>query len=318
MSSSFNIQYLSHKDIDKKKWDKCIINASNNLIYARSLYLDIMAKNWDALVMFKGLLPENDYEAVMPLTWNKKYGFYYLYQPFFTASLGIFGEDLHADLVRQFLVAIPKKFIYWDIDMNEQNLLGDHSMNKKIHPAKRINIFLPLNKNYEQIAAGYSRLAKRKLINSAQYEVVVNKNIDPAIVIEQYSVHYEKTNGAIPKKGYNQLSDLVAVLPKDNYRAYSAILPGNEIAAFYLVYTDEKFIYSIIGGSTENGKNAGAFYLLTDAVIREFAGSNKIFRFEGSDIPGIAFFDMQFGSYKVEYWHLKMNDLPWPVNLLKK
>ena len=44
----------------------------NGLIYAYSFYLDTMAKHWDAFIL-------NDYEAVMPLTWNKKYGITYYY-----------------------------------------------------------------------------------------------------------------------------------------------------------------------------------------------------------------------------------------------
>src|ERR1051325_9907587 len=87
MSGTFDassVSYLQNANIDKVKWDKCIDTATNGLIYAYSFYLDTMAKNWDALVM-------NDYEAVMPITWNKKYGIYYVYQPAFTANLGVFG-----------------------------------------------------------------------------------------------------------------------------------------------------------------------------------------------------------------------------------
>src|SRR5215831_14346953 len=103
MSEAFHIQYLRHHEIDKEKWDHAISNADNGLIYAYSFYLDQMAKHWDALVL-------NDYEAVMPLTWNKKFGIYYLYQPAFTACLGIFGNDLTEEIVKEFIQYIPKKF----------------------------------------------------------------------------------------------------------------------------------------------------------------------------------------------------------------
>ena len=36
-----NIKYVKHKDIDKVKWDACIDNAPNALIYAYSYYLDV-------------------------------------------------------------------------------------------------------------------------------------------------------------------------------------------------------------------------------------------------------------------------------------
>ena len=108
------IQYLSYHQIDKHKWDACIDSAENGLVYGYSIYLDTMANYWDALVL-------NDYETVMPLTWNRKYGIYYLYQPPFTACLGIFGNDLSTAIVKDFLLAIPAKFRYWDIALNEGN-----------------------------------------------------------------------------------------------------------------------------------------------------------------------------------------------------
>ena len=106
-----SIVYIKNIDINKHKWDACITNAGNGLIYAYSFYLDEMAKNWDALVM-------NDYEAVMPVTWNKKYGIYYLYQPFLCASLGVFGNNLTSKIVHSFFKKIPAHFKYWDIYLN--------------------------------------------------------------------------------------------------------------------------------------------------------------------------------------------------------
>ncbi len=92
------IRYLTYQQIDKTKWDACIDNAENGLVYAYSFYLDAMAKNWDGLVL-------NEYEAVMPLTWNKKYSIHYLYQPPFTACLGVFGKTLTAETINEFLKA---------------------------------------------------------------------------------------------------------------------------------------------------------------------------------------------------------------------
>ena len=115
MSSSFEISYLPHNEIDFSKWDHCIDSASNSLIYGYSYYLDHMAKNWDALVL-------GNYDAVMPLTWNRKYGVYYLYQPFLTAQLGVFGNSINADMIEEFLQSIPPRFRYWDFYLNYQNI----------------------------------------------------------------------------------------------------------------------------------------------------------------------------------------------------
>src|SRR5688572_10861129 len=87
MNSHFHIRFVPYKEIDFTKWDNCIATASNGLIYGYSYYLDHMAKQWDGLVL-------NDYEAVMPLIWRKKYGILYCYQPPFTQQCGWFGYPL--------------------------------------------------------------------------------------------------------------------------------------------------------------------------------------------------------------------------------
>src|SRR5262245_56125332 len=109
-----SISYLTNEQINMKEWDACIETAPNGQVYAYSVYLNRMAKNWDALVL-------NNYEAVMPLTWNKKYGIHYLYQPPFTACLGVFGKEVNANLLEEFLSHIPDKFRYWDIYLNQGN-----------------------------------------------------------------------------------------------------------------------------------------------------------------------------------------------------
>ena len=75
-----------------------------------------MVKHWDALVM-------NDYEAVMPLPHRKKLSIHYLYQPFLTPVLGVFGKNISEQLVCNFLEAIPEFFKLWDISLNQSNLI---------------------------------------------------------------------------------------------------------------------------------------------------------------------------------------------------
>ncbi|TAE87084.1 MAG: hypothetical protein EAY81_04625, partial [Bacteroidetes bacterium] len=106
------IKYLSHQEIDKIKWDDCIAQSNNELIYAYSWYLDIVAPGWEALVL-------NDYEVVMPLPTTTKY-LNVIYQPFFAQQLGIFNtQNLKHFTVSDFIKAIPAKFKYINICLNE-------------------------------------------------------------------------------------------------------------------------------------------------------------------------------------------------------
>ena len=134
MPGGNTIQYLTRPQIDTAKWDQCISRAVNGRIYAYSYYLDCMSQNWDALVL-------NDYEAVMPLTRNSKYGIHYLYQPFLAAQLGVFGSDN----VQLFIEAIPDHFRYIDIYLNSGNTKAMNTESVLL----RDNYILDLNHPYE-------------------------------------------------------------------------------------------------------------------------------------------------------------------------
>ena len=306
MLSNNQIHYLTRREINISRWNECIDRADNGIIYAQSSYLDAMCTNWDALVL-------NDYQMVMPLPWRKKWGFRYIYPPYFIAALGVFGNNLNSSIVSSFLSQIPKCFKYWEIDLNEQNRVDALP---KLQLEKRKNIFLSLNQPYEVLYDNYKRLAKRKLGFALKNELTIHRKADPNYVITCYEKYYEQKQRIIPPETYAQLKLLLSILPENNYQSY-VVKQQSTIAAFFIVLNDERNVYSLIGGSTEEGKKSGAFYLATDAAVKDFSGTEKNFRFEGSDKKGIAFFNLQFGSSEVDYWRIKMNSLPWPVNYFK-
>jgi hypothetical protein len=304
-----DIRYLERNEIDTVKWNDCIRKAPNGLIYARSFYLDAMAENWSALV-------SGDYQYVMPLTWNKKAGFKYLYQPYFTKSLGVFGSSSQSIEISSFLNAIPDIYRYWDIDLNENNFV---SMDiPKLRQRARRNYLLSLANNYEQISQQYKRLANRMTRKAMEGQVQVVRDESPALIIRLYRRDYANRHKKISGSVYEKLSNCSANAFENNLaETYLAKSPSGETLAYYMILKDEHFIYSLLGGSTREGKQKGAFYLLTDAIIRDHAGTNKIFRFEGSDIPGISFFDNLFGPERISYQHLVMNKLPFLIRYFK-
>src|SRR6185369_10170077 len=166
MTIGNQIKYLQHTEIDKAKWDACITNAPNGLIYGYSFYLDCMATHWDALVL-------EDYEAVMPLTWNKKYGFYYMYQPAFTASLGVFGKNLAREIVADFISMFPTKFKLIEISLNTGNIIGD----SKPFSLLRSNYILHLNNSYEELYKTYRDNHKRNIKKAFDLGCKVSKEV---------------------------------------------------------------------------------------------------------------------------------------------
>lgn len=153
----------------------------------------------------------------------------------------------------------------------------------------------------------------------AGLNIDIVRDVEPGEVIEHFQLEYRHRLMHTPEEEYRRITAAARLASaKGNLATYLARTPDGEVLAFYLVLRDDKFVYSVLGGSTETGKENGVFYLLTDAVIQDHCNTDRIFRFEGSDLPGIAFFNAQFGSHPVQYSHLVLNKLPFPLNLLKK
>jgi len=306
MATGNQIQYLSYKEIDKTKWDACIDQASNGLIYAYSFYLDSMAKHWDALVL-------NDYKAVMPLTWNRKYGFYYLYQPAFTASLGVFGKTLTEMLIGEFAISIPSKFRLIEISLNSGNIFSGTGFS-----IVRSNYILHLNKSYEELYKTYRDTHKRNITKAFQLGCSVRKEIAVDEIIQLNKEQLQHVDGTKPED-YPNFKKLYELLKnKGQAKTYGILDKQNKILASAVFFFSHNRAYYIMVGNSPDGKTLGASHALIDAFIKDHADQNLILDFEGSDIRNLAFFYSSFGATEEIYPALKINRLPWYVRLLKK
>lgn len=307
MEAGNQIEYLSNKEIDKTKWDACIKQAPNGLIYAYSFYLDAMAKHWDALVL-------NDYRAVMPLTWNKKYGFYYLYQPAFTASLGVFGKNLNKELIDDFTRSIPSKFKLIEISLNAGNIIDD----SKTFSLLRSNYILHLNKPYEDLYKAYRDNHKRNINKAFQLGCHVSKEIPVDEIIQLNKEQLQHIDGTKPEDYPNFKTLYEFLRNKAQAKTYAIVDPKNKVLASAVFFFSHNRAYYIMVGNHPDGKTIGASHALIDAFIKDHANQNLILDFEGSDIRNLAFFYSSFGAIEEIYPALKINRLPWYVRLLKK
>lgn len=321
MNESFNIQYIQHAAIDLKKWDACLDRATNGLVYGYSFYLDHMAKQWDGLVLSKGLskgVPadsvDNDYEAVMPLTWNKKYGISYLYQPFLTAQLGIFGKNVSAELAEAFLKAVPSQFRYWDIYLNFQNVFPLH----KFHLYQRTNFVLDLSKPYETIYSNYRENIQRNIRRAQQSGCKTIKDFEAekviGLAVAQMRTYTKESSDNTERfrKVYNHLHSQGKAI------TYGIVSAMDELIASCVFLFSHNRAYYILVGNHPNGRTIGASHALIDAFIKDHAGKNMLLDFEGSDIRNLAFFYSSFGAVEEKFAGIKLNRLPFFLKWLKK
>jgi hypothetical protein len=306
MTTGNQIKYLQHKEIDKAKWDACITNAPNGLIYGYSFYLDCMARHWDALVL-------GDYEAVMPLTWNKKYGFNYLYQPAFTASLGVFGKNLTKEIVDDFVSMLPSKFRLVEISLNRGNIIGD----SKPFSLLRSNYILHLNRSYEELYKAYRDNHKRNIVKAFQLGCSVSKEIAVDEIIQLNKEQLQHIDGTKPDD-YPNFKKLYEFLKnREQAKTYAIFDPKNKVLASAVFFFSHNRAYYIMVGNHPDGKTIGASHALIDKFIKDHADQNLILDFEGSDIRNLAFFYSGFGATEEIYPALKINRLPFYVKWMK-
>lgn len=312
MHNQPGIQYLSNKEIDRSKWDRCIDGAVNGLIYVRSFYLDHMASHWDALVLCKGTLQENEYEAVMPLTWNSKFGIRYLYQPFLTAQMGVFGKELTKSVISDFVRAIPSSFRFIEIPLNHYNLDG-------APPGltiKRNNYVLDLQKPYELLNNQYNENTRRNIRKALQSGCRVKKDFDAEKVIS-LALAQMKMHGKRPAENAERFRKLYRFLKEKGFGSTYGIVQGNELLASCVFFFAHSRAYYILVGNNPEGRSSGASHALIDAFIRDHAGQRLVLDFEGSDIPGLAAFYQGFGAINEPYPFLRINRLPFYLKWMK-
>ena len=300
------IRYLPRAVINIESWDRCISHAPNGLIYAYSFYLDNMARHWDALVW-------GDYECVMPITWNKKLGISYLYQPPFTASLGIFGNKITDSLIMEFICSIPSRYKLVEIDMNFGNKLSFPYQNILL----RENYILDLNNPYEKIYAGYRDNIKRNCKKAQQLNCRYSDNVEVAEVIRLSQLQMRKLSGASPED-FRRFKNLFHFLQaRGEATACGVYMDSGELMASCVFFFSHNRAYYILVGNHPNGKTIGASHFLIDRFISEHAGKNLLLDFEGSDIRNLAFFYSSFGAVVETYPALHIDRLPWWLRLIK-
>ena len=298
------IKYYTREEIDTGKWDDCIQKATNGLIYALSFYLDIMAENWSALIA-------GDYDAIMPLTWNRKYGFSYLYQPVFTAQSGLFAKDqsgLH--LIDKFIGEAKKHFKFCEIHLNYDN--------KPAGCILRANYILKLDNAYLEIRKGYKRRLLENLEESGIHSLSYIHSDDYLPTIFLFRHEYGKRFPHVKIKHYKRFEQLCNEMFNRNMLFVRQVkdFSGNLLSSS-IFFKDQRRIYNIMSVTLKSGREKRSHFYLVDQLIREFSAHNLVLDFEGSELPGVAEFYKKFGSQLHPYPFLRFNHLPFPFKFFK-
>lgn len=297
------IVFIKYNDIDKIKWDNCIDNSTNSIIYAYSWYLDIVTrKNWDAFVF-------DDYKAVMPLPSKSKFGVRYLYQPLFTQQLGVFGVNLSTELTNAFMKAVLKEFRFAEYNFNTHN----DFQNRPDLFNKSLNLELNLKKSYSELTSSYSQNHKRNIKKAKDYGILISYSVGHEEVVQLFKNGKGNSLGVFNEQAYNTLDLLLLSLSEKNLitviGAYAK--ETNELISGVIFIKDKNRQIFLFSGNNNYSKESGSMHLLVDSFIEQSCGYSEILDFEGSNNNNLARFYKGFGSEEEFYFSLQFNNLPF-------
>lgn len=284
------VRIVRHKDINKKKWDHCLQNSRQERVYA---YYDFLTQNignrWFGLVF-------GDYDAIMPITLQRKYGFLtHIAQPNFCQQLGVFSKvELDQDLFQSFMKMLDKKLIFkthYFFNASNTPFLNQHK--------KRPNFILNLHQNYHNIYDGYKEDLKRNIKKAEKNRLIWEENISVGACTNMY----EKTHG----RHYANLDYAFFNRIKKNTQIKMhqiGVKKENELLAVSIILQDNGRLYYLLGAPSVKGRKLGALPFLIDRLIKKFSEKKIFLDFEGSQIPSVANFYQKFGTqteYFIEY-----------------
>ena len=285
------IDYVKREDLEVAKYNDCIENSIQSRIYAFSWYLDIVADNWDVLVL-------NDYEAVMPVPWKQKYFIKYVTQPFFCQQLGVFSkEKFTKETQEEIIKKIPKKFVKVSLNFNSNNFFNKKMSKKKNYILKIEDSYL---KNYKKFNSNRKRVLRRiekdsLIIRETEFSNLIRLTKENYSYLTYKDSDYKKIH-LLSDKLKNKKHGFVLGVYKDEMLLGGVLFLKDNFRVTYL--------FSAV--NTEGKKLNAATFLISE-VLKKQITQNYIFDFEGSMDSGIAKFFKSFGAVNENYYQYKTN-----------
>ena len=300
------IKYIQREHLDEEKYNDCIENSIQSNSYAFSWYLDIVCDNWDVLVL-------DDYEAVMPIPWRKKYGIKYVYPPLWVLQLGVYSNEAINE--NEFLTHLFSTFKFVELRMNTHNNFELYSEFLQSKQCQK----LVLNTTYSSILSKYRKDRKKDLQKATTADLIEKWNDHPSNLIELFKNNIGKRTPNIKENDYQNLEKLIAICIQKKVGEILAVYDKkNKLVASVFLLKHKNSITKLISSTNLKDRKNGANTFLIDRVIFKYHKDFSVFNFGGSSIKSVASFSKSFGAETEKYHQLKMNKLPKVLQLFKK
>lgn len=302
-----HINLVCASAINRTKWNQCVLNAANGLIYMQFEYLNAVTDQWDAIIV-------NDYETVMPIPWRRKGGIKYAYTPAFIQQLGLVGnlKDLPFLAIIKLL---QSRFKYGTLLFNYNN----NFIEKLDLAHRKLNLVLPLKQPIEACFLNFRSDHQKNIQQAKGNNLVYSSIISIHKTIELYKTYHAKKTPHIISCNYKRFEQYCTNHLVNEAKCFtrSVLKKDGTLLATALILKDNKRLYNILNTTTLVGRNLKANHYLFYLLINEFSEQDLILDFEGSSLTGVAEFYLGFGAKKEYYYSFHYNKLPFPLSLIR-
>ncbi|QOW09389.1 hypothetical protein Q73A0000_02950 [Kaistella flava (ex Peng et al. 2021)] len=295
------IKKVKYDKIDFVQYSECLENACQNADYADKQFLDIVSnRQWFLLVY-------GDYQAVMPVSYFRKFGLTFILMPKICQQLGVFSKEDDPEINQQFYDFLENNFLVLIYAFN-----GDNQFNI---PVQKKTSYLLQKDNYPTTKKNYSSHRRRNVRIIG--DLVDNISLKKDWKEDHKQFFFKNIKGTNKDKDDQIYFEIFKELLEKNIGHLRILEFKNKIQSFVYLYEgkNRRYLSLFINGYPLINPNFPS--IMIDHCLQNFI-EDKNFDFMGSEVENVAKFNERFGAISYQYPLLTNTKITLLKNLWKK
>ncbi len=295
------IKKIPYSKIDIQKYQSCLTRSEQYHFFAEKCYLDaLIAERWEVLVL-------DDYQAVMPVPVERKWGISFVVMPMQTQQLGVFSEKDSAEVNVQFKDFLEQHYNVLYYAFNAKNMFETKSNWRRNYVLVR--------DSYAEIRKNYSVHRRRnvRITEALQDHIRFSERKNLAAAEDFFSQHIA---GGEDKNTARFFSNMQKLKSESLLRVYDLFYDQSLISQAYVVSSPKmNFLVNFINDKAFLKINSSS--ILIDQLL-QISIEDQDFNFHGSTIPAIADFYKRFGAEEEGYHYVENSKFTLFLNIIKR
>jgi hypothetical protein len=311
-----NARLYSRQEIDSRQWDDFIQQSPQQVIYARSGYLDSVCLDWQAVICKEG----DAWLGVLPMNIRTKFSKGYTLKPPFVQYLGIClapmtGKSHKVLHQKQIIIdaitdAIPERIQLFSHNLNPNfdYFVPLHWKGFKLRPMH--SYCLDLTAGESAVFSNFSDSVSKRIRRTQKMNLVCEEHDSVTALIDMMLTRgiISPEDGPILERLWTYLREIGTGFTK-----YIVDPDTREVYAAGIFLIDADKVIILASALDYRFKKTGAHLLMMWEGMRKAMSMGHInnFDFAGSMIESIEHYNRAFGATPVAYYNFSYNRLNW-------